>query len=96
MFETQRLILRRYVPSDEQFFFRLYDEYPVLNNLVDGYRCAECVLEAKQRHHAIRRPARAHDRTDFCYIFSCPQIVRCTRNNNVQASDAQARTRGHD
>ncbi|KAI0781620.1 acyl-CoA N-acyltransferase [Irpex lacteus] len=37
MFATTRLTLRRYRPSDDQFFFGLYDQYNVLVNLVDGY-----------------------------------------------------------
>lgn len=37
MFETARLTLRRYRPSDDQLFFTLYDEYDVLLNLVEGY-----------------------------------------------------------
>ncbi|KAI0310934.1 acyl-CoA N-acyltransferase [Amylostereum chailletii] len=37
MFETTRLILRGYHPSDEGFFFSLYNEYNVLVNLTEGY-----------------------------------------------------------
>lgn len=37
MFETKRVKLRGYRPSDDEFFFSLFDEYPVLLNLTDGY-----------------------------------------------------------
>lgn len=37
MFETERLTLRGYRPSDDEFFMGLFDEYPVLVNLTDGY-----------------------------------------------------------
>lgn len=37
MFSTERLNLRGYRPSDDEFFFSLFDEYAVLINLTDGY-----------------------------------------------------------
>ncbi|KAI0086772.1 acyl-CoA N-acyltransferase [Irpex rosettiformis] len=37
MFETNRLILRRYRPTDEEFFLGLFDEYPVLLGITLDY-----------------------------------------------------------
>ncbi|KAI0086778.1 acyl-CoA N-acyltransferase [Irpex rosettiformis] len=37
MFETNRLILRRCRPTDEEFFLALFDEYPVLHGITLDY-----------------------------------------------------------
>ncbi len=37
MLETDRLILREYRPSDEPFFFKLFNDYDVLLNLTFAY-----------------------------------------------------------
>ena len=107
MFETKRLRLRGYRPSDEEFFFSLYNEYPVLYNLTEGPISPDPAKHRARLDAMIRcllfvviEEKETSESTGFVLLSPCSVSLSCWvskrwRRDNVFKSTYPEQLAGH-